>query len=123
MSYPNLQPLAALLVALLLLVRYRSAFRLEGFRDALSLRLRELERRVVVALIRGVREASRFGVLGAELSLLLNELKRRLPVYSAETIEGKEAEFIRDELPARFPSVLVVVALLVLGAVVWWFSH
>jgi hypothetical protein len=32
----------------------------------------------------------------------------RLPVYSAETAQGKEAEFIRDRLPTKFPTLLVV---------------
>jgi hypothetical protein len=33
----------------------------------------------------------------------------RLPVYSAETVQGKEAEFIRDRLPAKFPTLLVII--------------
>jgi hypothetical protein len=43
----------------------------------------------------------------------------RLPLYSAETVQGKEAEFIRDRLPTKFPTVLVVgvVALGVLFAI------
>jgi hypothetical protein len=123
MSYHNLQPIAALLVVFLLLMEGRSLFRFGRPGDALPHRLLELERRVVVMLVRAVRELSRSGVLGAELSRLLNELKHRLPVYSAETVKGKEAEFIRDELPARFPGVLVIIALLVLGAVVWWLSR
>jgi hypothetical protein len=32
----------------------------------------------------------------------------RLPVYSAETVRGREAEFIRDRLPTKFPTLLVV---------------
>ena len=33
----------------------------------------------------------------------------RLRVYSAETVQGKEAEFIRDRLPTKFPTLLVVI--------------
>lgn len=32
----------------------------------------------------------------------------RLPVYSAETVQGKEAEFIRDRLPTKLPTLLIV---------------
>ena len=46
----------------------------------------------------------------------------RLPVYSAETVQGKEAEFIRDRLPAKFPTLLfvIVVTLGVLLAI--WYA-
>jgi hypothetical protein len=37
----------------------------------------------------------------------------RLPVYSAETVQGKEAEFIRDRLPTKFPTLLVVIVVTV----------
>ena len=45
----------------------------------------------------------------------------RLPVYSAETVRGKEAEFIRDRLPAKPPTLLVVVVI-TLGVLlaIWW---
>src|SRR4029079_18335204 len=44
--------------------------------------------------IRGLREN------GAQLARELNDaVQRRMPVYSAETTRGKEAEFIRDRLP------------------------
>jgi len=61
--------------------------------------------------------------LDHELSQLLRESKRHLPVYSAETVRGKEAEFIRDSLPRRFPTALAVIALLLLGAAAWWLSR
>ena len=32
---------------------------------------------------------------------LSEELSRRMPVFSAETTNGREAEFIRDRLPKR----------------------
>ena len=45
----------------------------------------------------------------------------RMPVYSAETVHGKEAEFLRDRLPPKLPTLLVVagVAMVVLLAA-WW---
>jgi hypothetical protein len=76
----------------------------------------------VVLLIIGARELSRFGTLRDDLSHLLHELKR-LPVYSAETVQGREAEFIRDRLRKGFPIVLVVIALFVFGVVAWWLSR
>jgi hypothetical protein len=77
----------------------------------------------IVILIIGARELSRFGPLRDELSHLLHELQRHLPVYSAETVRGREAEFIRDRLPKGFPVVLIVIALVVFGAVAWWLSR
>jgi hypothetical protein len=59
---------------------------------------------------------------GGRLGRRLGRTARfRLPVYSAETVQGKEAEFIRDRLPAKLPPLLVVagVALGVLLAI-WW---
>jgi flagellar biogenesis protein FliO len=49
----------------------------------------------------------------------------RLPVYSAETVRGKEAEFIRDRLPIKFaPTLLIMVALLALVlALFWWVTR
>ena len=38
---------------------------------------------------------------------LRDELYERMPVFSAETTRGTEAEFIRDRLPKRFPFALV----------------
>jgi hypothetical protein len=43
----------------------------------------------------------------------------RLPVYSAETVQGKEAEFIRDRLPLRWPVVLMMAANLGLVATIF----
>ena len=51
---------------------------------------------------------------------LRNELKHRVPIYSAETTQRKEAEFIRDRLPKRFSRRIVLAALVVLGAAAWW---
>ena len=59
--------------------------------------------------------------LGARLNELENELLERLPVFSAETTRGKEAEFIRDRLPERIPWIHVALAALgAAGALVWW---
>ena len=77
----------------------------------------------VLLLIIGARELSRFGTLCDELSHLLHELERHLPAYSAETVQGREAEFIRDRLRKGFPIALVVIALVVFGAVAWWLSR
>lgn len=48
---------------------------------------------------------------------------RRQPVYSAETIQGKEAEFIRERLPRKAPHLRYVVLLLLIGALVWWLTR
>jgi hypothetical protein len=56
-----------------------------------------------------------------ELRQLLRELKL-MPVFSAETVQGKEAEFIRDRLPHRFPFWLALAALLIFAAVAWWLN-
>jgi hypothetical protein len=46
----------------------------------------------------------------------------RMPLYSAETTERQEAEFIPERLPRkRSPLALVVVLALVCGAV-WWLT-
>ncbi len=47
----------------------------------------------------------------------------RMPVYSAETTNGKEAEFIRDRLPKRFPTAIALVVVLIFGAVAWWLTR
>ncbi len=46
-----------------------------------------------------------------------------MPVYSAETIQGREAEFIRDRLPEQLPALLVLLAVLVVGAFAWWLTR
>jgi len=52
-----------------------------------------------------------------------SELQHRLPIYSAETIRHKEAEFIRDKLPKRFPTALVIALFVVFAAAAWWLAH
>ena len=49
--------------------------------------------------------------------------QRRLPVFSAETIHGKEAEFIRDRLPRRAPLARFVLLLFLIGVFAWWFAR
>jgi hypothetical protein len=70
--------------------------------------------------------------LRGHLDQLGNELDRhidrnrwvlRLKVYSAETIHGKEAEFIRDRLPRKAPLARFVVLLLLIGVFLWLFAH
>ena len=57
-----------------------------------------------------------------QLKQLGDELLHRVPVYSAETIQRKEAEFIRDRLPKKFPLRLALLLLMVFGAVAWWLT-
>jgi hypothetical protein len=57
------------------------------------------------------------------LARLQEELQRRLPLHSAETILHREAEFIRDRLPKRFPTALVVALLVLYAAAAWWLAR
>jgi len=77
---------------------------------------------VVAMLVLGSRHFRRM-TRRDDTSPLQAELRRRMPVFSAETTGGKEAEFIRDRLPKRFPYALVLVAALVLGGIAWWASR
>src|SRR5262245_2719794 len=63
--------------------------------------------------------------LGNELDRRVdrNRWVRRLPVFSAETIEGKEAEFIRERLPRKAPLARFVVLLFLIGAFLWLFAR
>jgi hypothetical protein len=54
------------------------------------------------------------------LTQLNEELLQRKPVYSAETIKRKEAEFIRDRLPKKLPLRTFLLLIVVLGAAAWW---
>ncbi len=84
-----------------------------------------------IVLGRGV-PPSFWGLLRDQLEQLGNELDRRvdrerwvrrLPVFSAETVRGKEAEFIRDRLPRKAPRARYLVLLLLIGALVWWLTR
>jgi hypothetical protein len=73
---------------------------------------------VIVALVFGTR---RFTRLEDDMSRLqLHKDVARMPVYSAETTSGKEAEFIRDRLPRRIPKLLILALAVILCAVAWW---
>jgi hypothetical protein len=48
---------------------------------------------------------------------------RRLPVFSAETVGGKEAEFIRERLPRKAPRARFVLLLVLVGVLVWWLTR
>jgi len=76
---------------------------------------------VIVLLVLGARRLdSRWPRL---LKQLNDELLERMPVYSAETTRGKEAEFIRDRLPKKFPARLALLLLIVFAAVAWWLTN
>lgn len=85
---------------------------------------------VLAFIILGRREPPSFRLpLDGEFERLRNEVGRgldrraRLPVFSAETIHGKEAEFIRERLPRRTPRALLLLALFVVGVVAWWLTR
>jgi hypothetical protein len=96
-----------------------------------------LEPLVLVAVLAWIiftlRDPPQFGrQLRAHLDQLGHELDRRvdrnrwrlrLPVLSAETIRGKEAEFIRERLPRKVPYARFVVLLLLMGVLAWWFAR
>ena len=48
---------------------------------------------------------------------------RRLPVFSAETVHGKEAEFIRERLPRKAPRARYLLLLLFIGVLLWWLTR
>ncbi len=75
----------------------------------------------IVALIFGTRGPKGIGD-GSLRSQLVKELGR-MPVYSAETTNAQEAEFIRDRLPSRFPTAVVLVIVVVIGATLWWLAR
>jgi hypothetical protein len=89
---------------------------------------------VIVLIIFGWREppSAFWRQLRGQLDQLGNELDRRidrnrwlrrLPVFSAETIHGKEAEFIRERLPRKAPLARFVVLLFLIGVFLWLFAR
>jgi RsiW-degrading membrane proteinase PrsW (M82 family) len=89
---------------------------------------------VIVFIIFGWREppSSFWRQLGGQLDQLGNELDRRierkrwvrrLPIFSAETVHGKEAEFIRERLPRKAPLARFVVLLFLIGVFLWLFAR
>jgi hypothetical protein len=76
----------------------------------------------ILVLVVAVRRWVRFEIQD-QLPQLLRELTRHMPVYSAETTQGREAEFIRDRLPKRVPRMFALAAILMSGLLVWWLSR
>jgi sec-independent protein translocase protein TatA len=74
---------------------------------------------LVVVLIMG---SMRF-ISGESLGARASKSRGRMPVYSAETIDSREAEFIRERLPERLPTFVFLAALVAVGALVWWFTR
>lgn len=100
----NLAELLLVVVAVVVLI-----ISFDGGGRASPLRQLRRELRDHSSLRRGLERAVRF----------------RLPVYSAETVQGKEAEFIRDRLPVKWGRTLLIMLLsfaLVL-AVMWWLTR
>ena len=73
-----------------------------------------------------------WGQVRGHLDQLGNELDRRIdrgrwmrrrPVFSAETIHGKEAEFIRDRSSRKAPRARFVLLLFLIGVFAWWFAR
>ena len=75
----------------------------------------------IVALIFGARRLKGFN--DDSLRSQLHKELGHVPVYSAETTNGKEAEFIRDRRPKRFPTAIVLIIVVILGAAVWWLTR
>lgn len=70
---------------------------------------------VVALLFWGRRNRDQWQQLTREL--------QRMPVFSAETTKGREAEFIRDRLPKRtswVPYALAATLALVVVILRWW---
>jgi len=89
---------------------------------------------IVVLFVASLRDPPSFWrQLRDQIDQLGHELDRhvdrnrwalRLKVYSAETIHGKEAEFIRQRLPRKAPRArAVLMLLLVVGVLVWWLTR
>ena len=88
---------------------------------------------IVVLVVASLRDPPSFlRQLRDQLDQLGRELDRhadrnrwllRLKVYSAETIHGKEAEFIRERLPRKAPRARYVLLLLFVGVLVWWLTR
>jgi Sec-independent protein translocase protein TatA len=70
---------------------------------------------------RRLRELS--GLADALARELREATQRHLPVYSAETTRGNEAEFIRDRLSKRFPTTLVIALFVSYAAAAWWLTR
>lgn len=79
---------------------------------------------VIVMLVFGSRHLRTLGGHADQLSRELSDsVHRRMPVFSAETTRGKEAEFIRDRLPKHFPTAIFIAALVLFAAAAWWLTR
>jgi hypothetical protein len=87
---------------------------------------------VVVLVLRFRNPPSFLRQLRDQLDHLAHELDRRidrdrwvrrLPVFSAQTVHGKEAEFIRDRLPRKAPRARLALLLFLIGVFAWWFAR
>ena len=88
---------------------------------------------VVVLFVASLRDPPSFWrQLRDQIDQLSHELDRnvdrnrwalRLQVSSAETIHGKEAEFIRQRLPRKAPRARYVLLLLFIGVLLWWLTR
>ena len=72
---------------------------------------------VIVLIIFGMR------YLRPQMRNLRGELRHQTPVFSAETTQRREAEFLRDRPPTWLPLWTVLIVLLALGALVWWLTN
>jgi hypothetical protein len=74
---------------------------------------------VVVWLIRDQRKPASL------LRALQRELRPHLAVFSAETVRGKEADFIRERLTRRVPRMLLFMlgAFGVMLVAAWWLTR
>ena len=77
---------------------------------------------VALLIMAGTRPRGLSAVADA-LAQATREIERHLRVYSAETTRGKEAEFIRDRLPKRFPVTIVLVLAGLYAVAVWWLAR
>ena len=78
---------------------------------------------IALITVAGPHLRSLGGGLEDAVARLQAELQNRLPLHSAETLRHKEAEFIRDRLPKRFPTALVVALLVLCAAAAWWLTR
>jgi hypothetical protein len=84
---------------------------------------------IVVLFVASLRDPPSFWrQLRDQIDQLSHELDRnrwalRLKVYSAETIHGKEAEFIRQRLPRKAPRARYMLLLLFIGVLLWWLTR